>query len=272
MILDLFNRKPLLDNESTQWMFDVFDWALHNFGADVFHQQTILVTPTPDHFPGREDTIDAMARLIFRQVLNHAGLLHWPFQLIEESEFTETEAPGIMIQGALRGAGGLALKNSEISHALKVTYDARLVSNPAALIANYAHVLAQYLGSTAQTPPPGGEENWPHVTELLAIFMGFGLMFSNSANNFKTTSCGSCQTPRVERSAYLSQYDTTYALAMFSVLKNYPDREVLPHLKKSLRTFYRKSASEIKSRNDDLNSLRKINSPVRFISDTLPLR
>jgi hypothetical protein len=142
-------------------------------------------------------------------------------------------------------------------------FDQRLMNNPQALVASFAHVLAQYLGTTAQTPPPGGEENWPHITELLGVFMGFGLMFANSSNNFKTVSCGSCQSPGIERTAYLSQYDMTYALALFCLLKKYSEKDVLPHLKKTLRTFYKKSVREIKLKYTRLDSLLEIHAPVR---------
>ena len=108
----------------------------------------------------------------------------------------------------------------------------------------------------SKEPPPGGVENWPHITEVVAVFMGFGLMMANSANTVKIRYCGSCSGPAVERGNALSQYDITYALAIFCCLKEIPMREVLVNLKKSLRPFYKKAAKEVMNKTEELNRIR----------------
>ena len=56
------------------------------------------------------------------------------------------------------------------------------------------------------------------------------------------------------RSNALSQYDITYALAIFSYLKEIPATEVLANLKKTLRPFYKKAAKEVMSKQQELAS------------------
>ena len=56
----------------------------------------------------------------------------------------------------------------------------------------------------------------------------------------------------------MSQYDTTYALAIFSVLKGIPNQQVLKHLKKSLRPYYKKAVKDILSHSDQLNQLKNV--------------
>ena len=141
---------------------------------------------------------------------------------------------------------------------LAIGYDPQMVGNPEAMIAGFAHSLAHHLGSMAQEPPPGGLQNWPHLTEILGVFMGFGLMFANSAFNVKARSCGSCGGSAPDRYNFLSQYDITYALALFCVLKGIPNRDATPHLKKSLRGFFRSSVKEIRGRTAELERLRGI--------------
>ncbi|MEA3301798.1 MAG: hypothetical protein U9Q75_00860, partial [Pseudomonadota bacterium] len=170
------------------------------------------------------------------------------------------EPPTVKIEGPLRGVNGIEQgidqeSENDVNRVL-VTYDPDQVLNPEALIATYSHQLAYQLGTQAKEPPPGGEQNLPHVTEVLAVFMGFGLMFANSAFTFQTGGCGSCKRPGTNRSSYLSQYDTTYALAIFSALKQIPNNKVLPHLKKSLRPFYKKAAKEIATRGEGLQQLK----------------
>jgi hypothetical protein len=252
-MLGLFNNKPLLDEISVQWMYDAFAWALRNFDAQVFFNETMLVTPSNEHFPGQAASAEDMAGLIFEQVKSHAGLQHWPCRLVTLEAMAEAAPPQLAL-GARRGAG---LEKVEDSQRLLVAYDPQQLRAPEVLIASYAHVLAHYLGAQSPEPPPGGVENWPHVTELLAVFLGFGLMMANSANTTKIRSCGSCSGPAVERTNYLSQYDITYALAIFCALKGIPASDVLRHLKKSLRPFYKKAAREVASSRLDLERLRQ---------------
>ena len=102
----------------------------------------------------------------------------------------------------------------------------------------------------AKEPPPGGAEYWPHVTELLAGYLGFGLMFANSAYTFRG-GCGSCYNPNANRDAYLTERQSTYVLAIFATLKNLPVASVSKHLKGHLRGFYKKAAKEIAAQAPD---------------------
>jgi len=141
---------------------------------------------------------------------------------------------------------------------LLIQYDAKQVRNPEAIIATFVHTLSHYLGSMAVDKPPGIEENWPQTAEVLGVFMGFGIIFSNSAFNFRNITCGSCKGPATDRNSFLSQYDIVYALAIFSTLKGIPNSEVLRYLKSSLRPFYKKAIKELKKSSKKLDILRKI--------------
>jgi len=255
MLSKLLKPRACLDEESTLWLFDTFAWALRNLDAKVFYDETILVIPSNQHFPGTENSVHGMANLIFNQVKEHAGLKHWPTKLTNMADGRPVGAPRIQIEGALRGSKGI-MPDSEVLHHLPVVYNPDQLRNPEVLIADYAHVLAHYLGSMSKEPPPGGVENWPHVTEVVAVFMGFGLMMANSANTVNIRSCGSCSGPAVERSNALSQYDITYALAIFSCLKDVPTKEVLVNLKKTLRPFYKKAAKEVMNKTEELDRIR----------------
>jgi len=243
MLFGLLGRKPVMDEVTAQWMRDTFGWAMRNFDAEVFNGETILVTPSNQHFPDRSDTPHGMADMILHRVKHYAGLERWPTRLIDASTACSITPPRITVDGALRGAKALA--PTAIEGALAIPYNPGHLRDPEVLIADYAYTLAAYLGAQAQEPPPGGAENWPHVTELLAVFLGFGIMMANAANTTKIRSCGSCSGPAVERSNYLSQYDMTYALALFCAMKAIPANEALRHLKSSLRPFFKLAMKEV---------------------------
>ena len=258
MFFPFLKPTRLLEETSVLWMFDTFEWALRHFDARVFFDETILVTPSNEHFPGRESSAEGMANLIFDKVKGYAGMQHWPCRLLDEGVAEITAPASIQIEGPIRGVTGIASTMEDESQKLVILYRPESLKDPEVLIANFAHTLAHYLGTTASEAPPGGEENWPHVTELLAVFMGFGVMMADSANTTKIRSCSSCSGPAVERENFLSEYDITYALAIFCCLKGIPVGEAVRHLKSSLRPFYKKACKDVMSRKSQIVRLQEI--------------
>lgn len=259
-MLPLFDKRPPLDEAEIDWLFQSWRWALENFDSDVFFNETILVIPSNDYFPGRENSIPGMARLIFEQVRKYAGVSHWPCRLVEQGA-PLIAAQNVVIGGALRGPGGQAVAPQADSAWLTIPYNPHQVGRPEALIADYAQVLAWYLGSMGKVLPPGGEKDWPYATEVLATFMGFGLMVANSAYNYRG-GCGSCYNPLAQRQAWLSQDEAVYALAIFAALKDIPDRQVLRELKSYLRPVYRIAIRDIRRRRGEQLQPLKAMAPL----------
>jgi len=248
MFSKLFQKAPLLDESNIDWLHQAYAWCLQNFDRSVFENHTILVIPDDTHFPGRENSVDGMANLIFSHVQRYSELTHWPCQVRDATQLTSIETPKIKNIGPLRDDKKNALQLADETPAFIIPYNSHQVGNPEALIASYAHILAYYLGTMTDQAPPGGSEYWPQATEVLAIFMGFGLVFANSAYTFRG-GCGSCYNPLANRDAALSEYEATYALAIFCVLKNIENQKVLPHLKKYLRNYYKRAKQEIETHN-----------------------
>ncbi|MDQ7016335.1 MAG: hypothetical protein Q9N68_08165 [Gammaproteobacteria bacterium] len=249
---------PLLDETSITWLFDVQLWCLQNFDAEVFYTETVLVTPSNEHFPGRENSLHGMASLIFEQVKQHAGLQHWPCRLQEQSSCSLDQPPKLSLQGALRGTQGILQTAVPESQQLPVQYAGSQLNNPEVLIASLSQQLAFYLAGFAKQKPPAGDENWPQLIELIGLFMGFGVMFCNTANTTRSKSCGSCSGPSAERDRALSQDDLTYSLALFCHLKQIPNKAVLPHLNKHLRGYYKRALKDVQQRTQQLQPLQQM--------------
>jgi len=256
VIFNFFKPSPVLDEESIQWLFDLYAWALQNFDAQLFFEQSILVIPSNQYFPGTASSPEEMAQIIFDKVREYAGLKHWPCRLSTDQNCLTQQPARLTVPGALRTMNGEIADNLATGETLAILYDPRQVTNPEAIIASFSHTLAHHLGSMAQSLPPGGEDNWPHVTEVLAVFMGFGLMFANSAFEYRNITCGSCQPVKIQRQSFLSQYDITYALAMFAVLKGIPYKEVNKNIKKSLRSYFKNAYKDVQKRSVELERLR----------------
>jgi hypothetical protein len=255
VLFNLFRRpREVLDEASIAWQFELFSWALREFDSALFFQSTLLVTPTNEHFPGRVDSVEGMANLILEQVKQYAHLGHWPCRLVTQDMYDPTHQGRVAIPGAVRSGGDVLPPDTEAQ--LIIAYDPNQVGNPEALIGSLAHTLAHYLATMAKEPPPGGSENWPHACEILTVFLGFGLMMANSAFSFRRGGCGSCGAASAARENYLSQYDLTYALAIFSVLKLLPEKQVTRHLKKSLRGYFKEAMRDVRGRTASLEQLK----------------
>ena len=260
MVFGFFEKKQLLEEDNIEWLFETFSWALRNFDANVFYNESILVTPSNKHFSGEESTAEGMANIIFEQVKQYAGMTHWPTRLMNDADITSLPKPQIEIKGALRGSKGELTVPEDDSQRITITYNEFQLNDPEVLIATYAHALAHYLSTTTKEAPPGGVDNWAFATELLAVFLGFGVIMSNSANTSKIRSCGSCSGPAIERTNFLTQFDTTYALAIYCHLKQIPISEVTPVLKKSLRSFFKNAMKDVSQRTSEIDKLKHLSA------------
>jgi len=249
--MKLFSKKPVLDQASATWIIDIFEWSLRHFDQDIFNQHTSLVIPDNRHFPGRADSIDGMAGIVLEKVLEHAGMSHWPCKAVNQMHCGTLPTPEFNFSGGLRKIDGVtdrvATNKAVVTNEpLFIPFDPSLVRQPEALIASLSHGLAQYLAAASGELPPGGEENWIYATEVIAVFLGFGLMLCNTAVTHQIRSCASCA-PRKTYSSALSQFDLCYALAVFCALKKIPVKAVVPHLKRPLRSYFKKALREVQA-------------------------
>lgn len=254
----LLKNQPLLDEDSIRWLFDTFYWSVGSFDRPV---RPALVLPTNDFFPGRADSVHGMAEMIFRRVVEYAGMTDRPLRLVAGTACAipatvHDTLPHVTLD--FRSGETRVVSATDASARERVIgYDPALVGNPEALIASFAHSLAAIRAADAATAPPGGAENLPYATEVLAVVMGFGVMLANSAKTIQVRSCGSCGGGQAGRQSALSQYDITYALALFCQLEEIAGKEVTPHLSRPLRPFFRKALRDVAGRRDDVEHIRR---------------
>lgn len=253
-----FSKQRPLDEESVVWIFDVFAWALRHLDAKTFVRETLLVLPANAYFPGHASSAEEMAELIFERTCRYAGMRHWPLRLVKSGSAETDQHLRVSVPRVLRGGAGPQRADGDAASqtSIPIAYEPNLIKHPEAMIAGFAQVLAYHLGSAVAESPPGGRENWPQTIEVLGAFLGFGVLFANTAFEFRTHACGNCGGPPARRQVFLSQYDVTYALAVFCVLKERADRQVLPHLKPSLRAHFKRCRKDVLRRQDALAALR----------------
>lgn len=251
MLLSLFKQQPCLDESTTLWILDTYQWALDHFNSEEFKQHTQLVLPTSEFFPGQVSSIEEMAQSVFDKTLGYAGMGKWPIKLVSPVAYHQNpqlqKMPKLLFNGAMRGKS-VEVFSSDFTpgatNTIYVSYNPNQINQPQDLVASFAQAFAVILITQRGVLPPGGEQFTSQAVDLLASFMGFGVMFANTAYQFKG-GCGSCYNKYANREVALPENEMLYCLALFSVLKGIRVKQVTPHLKSHLRGSYKKAVKEL---------------------------
>ena len=259
--MGLFGPRFMFDEGTTNWIFDTYAWALENLGTDVFYQYTSLVLPNDEYFPNKLESSNGVAAELFARVRHYAGMDEWPCDLIEQDDDVETEVgPTLVIQGAPSGPAGTFSVSAGRNPRIQISYNPSQLDRPESLVATFAHELAHYLIHSVDTPTPGGEEFEEHATDLVAVFMGFGVFLVNSAFTFSQYTDVDSQGWRSSTQGYLSELELTYCLAVFLYLKGIEPKVAEPYLDKHLRKDLKAATKEMKHLPDEVARLRGIES------------
>lgn len=233
-----------IDEDSHQWILDTFSWALTHFDVAEFKNNSQLVLPNNQFYQGSVTSVHEMALSIFKQTATYAGMQQWPIILITPEQFFAgtqqiTIPPFNMVDHCRGDNTPFAKLNEEDTAKLQqqpimLSYGANQVNQPQDLISSIVQNLANILIVQQASLPPGGKEFIPQAVDVIACFMGFGIIFSNTAYQFRG-GCGSCNNPNANRQSALPENETVHALALFCILKAIRPNAVKPHLKSHLR-------------------------------------
>jgi hypothetical protein len=254
-MLSIFKFRPLIDSSSADWIYETFEWALLNFDIQEFYQRSELVLPTNDFFPGSVDSVHAKAENIFGHTLKYTGLTHWPFRLEAPEIFKNLPAHQIALTSIERNSVQVMLPVS-YEQPLSLTYNPQQTLKPEDLSSSFAHMIAQHMLLQSHKLPPGGVDYLTEGSEILAVFMGFGVMLTNSAYTFRG-GCGSCYNAQANRVASLSENELVFALALYCRLKGIENSHAAAYLKKHLKSNYKRACKQIDKRPEILAKLMK---------------
>jgi hypothetical protein len=233
----LIRRSPLVPPEEAKWQLDCFEWLLRGSGGFGRFRRSLLVLPTDEFFPQRGLPPGTVEAVLFEQIKRHAGMEGWKCKLEVQAEDPDPHvAPTIVVQGAPRSPLGTFQRSPTSA---TITYGAGLISNPMSFVATVAHELGHLLISDIAEPIPGGETNLEFLTDLAAVFLGFGVFLVNSAFTFSQFDGGATIGWSARRQGYLSEPQLLNALSIFTVLLKMDPRRVEPHLKGQFRGLYR---------------------------------
>lgn len=258
--MGLFRRKPVLEREAVDWIFDTYEWALNSFGSNYFHGQIQLVRPTDEFFPEIVSGSDELAEKIFKRVRKYAFMDDWPCQLVaQEEDSSPVVSPTVIVAGAPSGpAGTFSVSWEDKFSYVTISYNPSQLKQPELFVATLAHELAHYLMHNVTKPPPGAPDLEEPATDLVSIFMGFGIFSANSAFSFNQFAGVDAQGWQTKTQGYLSVRERSFALALFLRLKNIEYKNVAKYLEKTPREFVKKSYKELELETLKIEYLRTV--------------
>ncbi len=267
MLSTFFKTKPVIDESSKEWIFDTFAWCIEQLDGDFFKDNSELILPNNNFYPGSSTSVEEMAAAIFANTTKYAGLTKWPLKLVSSDNFVQKPMPQLLFQSALRGESAKvsAQVSSEASSSISykvegeeiassidtgidtgidIAFHSSQLNQPQDMIAYLVQIQAGILVNQNGISAPGGKEVLAQTIDLVACFMGFGIIFANTAYQFKG-GCGSCNNRNLNRQAALPELETVYALALFCVVKGIEIKTIKKELKSHLYKPFRQAHKEI---------------------------
>ena len=253
-MMGLFGPKRPLSTEEWEWQLAAFCWLLDEFGGVEAHRTGILATPDGDCFPDSALRGDARAEELLRQIMDIAGIGDWPVRLVMDDGEPELRAVSQMhaivpetgramgtFQGVDDGAGGWLAE---------IVASRQQLGDEAGLVATLAHEVAHYWLCGTGRAMPGGEDCHELLTDLTAVFLGFGIFLGNSAryarHAFAETGGGQWFLSGAQ--GYLSERALMSALAISETLAGRDPLAAAPWLKPHLAADLKDAARYVARR------------------------
>ncbi|WP_440055040.1 hypothetical protein ACSLBF_02460 [Pseudoalteromonas sp. T1lg65] len=242
-MLSLFKVSPLLSDEETQWLIDTFSWCFEHFDGQYFLDQTQVITPTGEFFPEPVSSIEEMASVVFKRVKSYVGMQQWPVELVMPNQLSaQQQMPRLQFSHHFRGESAQLI--SPAPSPILMSFNPSQINQPQDLISSFVGALARIMILQRGIAPPGGEKQLDAACDVLASFMGFGVMLSNTVYHFRG-GCGSCYNPYANRQAALTESQSVFTHALVCHIKGVKDGH--KHLKPHLVSQFKKAKKQILS-------------------------
>lgn len=253
-------------DDEIKWLFDVYRWLLQSTGGMSAFRSTELVVL--DRVQGAVAGLKGpeLAEATFRLVKELAGMQEWPctLSMTPDTRYGKLDALGLLVgpdHSFEPPHFSGTFERRENQGKVIITYNESLLGNGPALVAVFAHELSHYLLDSFEHVPPGGEETLECATDVGAVFIGFGIFCANMACKFKQLQAGYWNWWSHGGYGYIGQVGFSYALAVFTYLKDLWPDDVTRHLDPNPNADFREAFKDINSRwHDRIKELLSIHA------------
>jgi hypothetical protein len=239
------SRRPRcpLDELAQAWVEARLRWLIGEFGFEVWTEEPVL--PTSEFFPGAYDGGEAGVRGLYERVVARMGVdpEFCPLEFVCHGEVLLQDEEGHWVSPPAATWSGRGVPGYGVIHV-----DQRSHPGPADLVATLAHELGHHrlMGEGRLS---GSEFDNELLTDLTAMFLGFGVFLANSP---RVWTSGYTRWPgsALEKPEYMTPPMHGYALALRSWALGETSPPWLRFLGGEARTWFRSCVRYLKATDD----------------------
>jgi hypothetical protein len=243
-----FSPKLPVTEEQRQWVNNGFGRLEKLLGKRRMLEATVI-EPTAEDFPDPYDKTPEAIENLFSRVCEYMRVDRSTVKLEifpDETEELRRILPSWSNSGGNRAAGLYihAHERGESTDAvdkwMTVAVRSTMLQDPMSLVATIAHELGHVILLGGQLIS-GAEKDQEPMTDLLTVFLGFGIFTANSAARFKQFQSDRKIGWSMQRLGYLDEPVLGYALAKFATERG-EDKPTWPkHLSPNVRSDFKNS-------------------------------
>ncbi|MBL4538147.1 MAG: hypothetical protein JKP96_05705 [Oceanicaulis sp.] len=235
-----------VEDHIADWVETNFARILKGFSSDKAVRDTMLVTPRNGGFLVDEQTDEARAQQLFIRTAEYCGVRDWPIRLegVDDTHQLQQVSALHFLESDKSASGTFQVQPDE----MVITYALSDVSAPVHLIATFAHEIAHAVLAGHEVEREVPEEEVELLTDLMAVYLGFGVFLANSAFHFQQYSDSGYSGWQSSRRGYLTQETLTYATALFCEIRQADHDIAKASLKPHLGKVFDKACKQIARR------------------------
>lgn len=221
-----FRRKPLLDPEMSEWMFDQAQWLLTAHAHRRAFANAQLLPLSEKVFPASGPRDHRYAERMLEHVLRYAGQpdLHIELTPSSAGERFRTTGQGLSIQPKATAAGTYRAGTFKD----EITYDVGLLKIPADLIAVLAHEVSHAILDMRSARPPPGDSSFEELrTDFTACFLGFGFYLAQFRADTRVPTPEAAREWKRLYMYYMNLREISFVTALFCVVRDVDPKLVL---------------------------------------------
>jgi hypothetical protein len=250
-----FSPKLPISDEDRQWVDEGFSRLDAMLGRRRMLEATVIL-PAAEHFPDPYDGTPAAAEKLFRRVCafmqvdrRRIDLEIVPDETGELRELLpswrsthEKSAAGLYVHATEEGKS--EERDNEGTRAL-IAVKSTLLKDPLSLVATAAHELGHEILLGGGLMDRDTSDHEP-MTDLLTVYLGFGIFTANSAARFKQYQEERRAGWSMQKLGYLPEEIYGYALALFAFERGEERAEWAKHLSTNVHAYFKCSQAWMK--------------------------
>jgi hypothetical protein len=241
-----FKPKLPLSEEDRQWVDDGFYRLSRILGRNRMLEAEIIL-PDAEHFPDHYDKSDSAAEKMFLRIRDYMQV---DPSLIDLEIFPdETQKLSELLpywKGGHGGCAGIYFHPEDENKKMVVALWHSQMEDPISLVATIAHELGHVILLGGRLMERSIKDMEP-MTDLLTVFLGFGIFNANCASRFLQWQDNSKQGWSMKQLGYLPEEVFSYALAKFAQERGERRPKWAAHLSTNVRSYFSNSAAWLES-------------------------